>query len=328
MQADGFIIGVDLGATNMLIAIVDADGRILHRDHRRTEGERGFDHVVANVADGIEDICVDASIDRTAIQAVGVAVAGAVDVETGVVLDAFNLGWKDEPFRDRLAARLGCPVAIDNDVNAAAWGEHQLGAGRGHADLFAVWVGTGIGGGLVLNHALYHGAMSTAGEIGQSVSDPFGEEDRRVVEDFAGRAGMKRLFADHFTRDSSSMMHERCQGDASHIDTDALREAYHANDPLARTVIDHGAERLGVALANVVSVLSLSVIVLGGGLTEAFGQTYIDQVKTAFDRAVFPPQAKRCAFVMTALEADAGVLGAALLARALLTSNQYGSLTN
>jgi glucokinase len=315
MTHDRPVIGVDLGATNMLVAIVDGDHRVLHRHHRTTEGDGGFEHVVDRVVDGIRDTCREADLNAGDIAAAGVAVAGAVDVRTGVVLNAFNLKWSDQPFRARLREKLNVPVAIDNDVNAAAWGEHQLGAGRGHADMFGVWVGTGIGGGVVLNNRLYHGALSTAGEIGQSVSDPYGTFHHRVVEDFGGRAGMKRLFAERFPTATDSILYARTGGDADALVTEDFVFAYEQNDALACEIIDAGALRLGVALANIVSILSLPMIVIGGGITEALGGRYLGRVREAFDGAVFPERGRSCELSMTQLRADAGVLGAALLAR-------------
>jgi len=315
MAHEGLVIGVDLGATNMLLAIVDASHRILHRMHQTTEGDAGFEHVIERLAAGVERLCAASNTSMDDIHAVGVAVAGACDVRRGVVLHAFNLDWYEQPMQDRLEDRLGRPVAIDNDVNAAAWGEHQLGAGRDVSDLFAVWVGTGIGGGLVLNNGLYHGAMSTAGEIGQSVSEPFGPKHQRVVEDFGGREGMKRRFAMQFATTTDSMLHARVNGDASAIGTSDFRSAFEAGDALALDVIHYGADRLGIALANVVSVLSLPLIVFGGGITEALGEPYLNRVRTAFDNAVFPEQCRACVFAMTELRSDAGVLGAALLSR-------------
>ncbi len=156
------------------------------------------------------------------ISAIGVAAAGAIDIPRGVVLEAPNLGWHDVPLRDLLAGKLGRPVALDNDVNGAVWGEYHLGAGRGHDDLLGVWVGTGVGGGLVLDGRLHHGQFFTAGEIGNTVMNPTGGPGERTVEDLCSRTAMKRVLG-------------------ARVTTQQIARAYTEGDPATCDVVNRSA---------------------------------------------------------------------------------------
>ncbi len=292
------VVGVDLSATNLQFGVVDANNAIVGRARAKTEADLGTDHVISNVCRGVEKACEAAGMGLDDINAIGVAAAGAIDIPRGVVLEAPNLGWHDVPLRDLLAGKLGRPVALDNDVNGAVWGEYHLGAGRGHDNLLGVWVGTGVGGGLVLDGRLHHGTFFTAGEIGHTVMDPTGGPGARTVEDLCSRTAMKRVLGPTTT-------------------TRQIADAYTQGDPATRDVVNRSAELLGIAIANWVTALSLGAVIIGGGMTEALGTPYLERIRESFDRDVFPDELRACTLVLTTLRADAGVLGAAMLARDL-----------
>jgi glucokinase len=162
-------------------------------------------------------------------------------------------------------------------------------------------VGTGIGGGLVLNGALYRGNRFTAGEIGHAVIDPDGKPQRRTVEDLCSRTGIRRTLGEN-------------------LDTAAIARGYRDGDARIRDVIDDSARLLGIAIANWVTVLSLDTVILGGGITEALGEPYADRIRESFRRDVFPDALRDCEILITHLEADAAIYGAALLAREAITA--------
>ncbi len=290
------VVGIDLSATNLQFGVVDGDNAIVGRARAKTRADLGRDAVIANVCAGVKKACEAAGITLDQVRAVGVAAAGAIDMPRGVILEAPNLQWVDVPLRDILAAELGRPVALDNDVNGAVWGEYHLGAGRGRGDVLGVWVGTGVGGGLVLDGALYHGDKFTAGEIGHMVIEPGGEPGARTVEDLCSRTAMKRALGGEVT-------------------TTQIAEAYQAGDTATCDVVNHGAALLGITIANWVTVLSLDAVIIGGGITEALGAAYLQRIRESFDRDVFPDELRSCEITVTRLAADAGLLGAALLAR-------------
>jgi glucokinase len=317
---DTHVIGIDLGATNMLLSVVSLDGGVIARAHETTDADRGFEHIVDKMIRGIGRVTAEAGVNENDIAAIGVAVAGAVDIASGVVLKAQNIGWVDRPLRAILEERVGRPVWIDNDVNAAVWGEYTFGAARGRGDCFGVWVGTGIGGGLVLNGRLYYGAFSTAGEFGMSVSQPDGPLGSRTVEDHASRTGMRRHIARELADHPDSAVHRLCGGVPERIGTRVLARAYEQGDPLACRIIDRGAYLLGIAIANFVTMLSVETVVVGGGITEALGERWLDLVRAQFAVDVFPDVCRNCRIVMTALRSDAGILGAAQLAQMAIQS--------
>lgn len=299
----------------MLLGVIDGDNRIISRRHTLTEGEKGSPHVIEKLIVEVKGICEDAGLQTSDLGGIGIAVAGAVDIASGVVLDAHNLKWKNVPLRGKLAEAFGKPVHVDNDVNAAVWGERRAGSGRGAGDLFGIWVGTGIGGGLVLNDELYHGAFSTAGEFGLTISTPDGKKGFRTVEDHAGRAGMRRVIAREMQDHPESILFQLTKGDAAKIGTEELAKAFHDEDELACRIISRGADLLGIAIANFVTFLAVDTVIIGGGITEALGERYLDLIRKAFERDVFPDRCKACRIIATELKADAGLLGASLLAR-------------
>lgn len=310
------VAGVDIGGTNMQIGVVDDAGTIVGRTARRTGARGGADHVVATVADGLDEACANAGIERSAVSAVGLAAAGAMDFERGLVLISPNLDWDDLPLRDLAADALGRPVILENDVNAAAWGEYVLGAGRGGSgDALGVWIGTGVGGGLVLEGNLHRGNLHTAGEIGHTVAEPTGAAGARTVEDFCSRTGMRRRIVAGFAAHPDSVLAVH-RADPDAIGTEEICAAYVAGDPLTCNVIHEAADRLGVAIGNVVTMLALPRVFLGGGMTESLGAPWIERLTASIKSAAFPPEtADAVSVVATTLAADAGLLGAALIAR-------------
>jgi glucokinase len=209
-------------------------------------------------------------------------------------------------------------VVIDNDVNGAVWGEYHLGAGDGRGDVLGVWVGTGIGGGLVLDGKLHHGEFFTAGEIGNTVIDPDGEPGRRTVEDLCSRRGMRAVLGDALPSHPDSILNTLTDGGRQGLGMVELKTAYEQGDELTCRVIDRGADLLGIAIANWVTVLAMRTVFIGGGVTEALGEPYVNRIVEAFGADVFPDRCRACRFRMTRLQADAGLLGAALLARSAI----------
>lgn len=311
------VIGIDLGGTNLQVGVVDEGNRIAGRARRKSEAARGLDGVLENVVAGVHEACASAGVALQSIAGIGIAAAGAIDVPRGVVLEAPNLKWHNVPFRDLLEKRLGRPVTLDNDVNAAVWGEYCLGAGRGVAgDVGGVWVGTGVGGGLVLMGKLYQGDFFTAGEIGHTILRPEGPPGGRSVEDLCSRTGLIRIIEQR----RGASPHSKLA--AGTLDMPRLADAYRAKDAIALAVIDESAKLMGIAIANMVTLLSLKTVILGGGVTESLGERYFAAVRKGFDAEVFPPALRACELRMTKLAADSGLLGAALLARERLTASR------
>ncbi|MCA9286217.1 MAG: ROK family protein [Phycisphaerales bacterium] len=310
----GTVIGIDLGGTNMQIGVVDAEGRIIGRAKRKTKAELGLDGVVDRLVEGVQRACDDAALALDSIAAVGIGVPGAIDVPNGVVLEAPNLGWFDTPIRKILTDRLGRPVVVDNDVNVAVWGEYVRGAVKGGGDTLGVWVGTGVGGGLVIDGKLYHGTRFTAGEIGQTWILPGGGPVARILEHHSSRTAIVDAIDRALSQYPDSIMHGVLKENKGKLGSSDVAAAFREHDPLVIEVVEHAARLLGVAIANAVTLLSLQSVVLGGGMTEALGDEFVALVKQSFNRAVFPAKLSDCRMVATELMDTAGVQGAALLA--------------
>lgn len=306
-------VGVDLGGTNIQVGVLDAQGRVLQRCRKKTKAERGADAVVERIARLVERVIADAGLESADIGGVGVGAPGAIDVERGVVLNAVNLRWTDLPLADRLSERLGLAVMVDNDVSAGAWGEYVAGAGRGHDDLLAIFVGTGIGAGLVLGGELYRGFHSTAGEIGHTVLDADAPLGRRTLEDLASRNSIVNRLVRLIESNHPSMVTQMVDGDWSKVRSRVLAEAAEAGDQLTLDVLADAARYVGIALANAVTLLSLPCAVVGGGLATALGEPWLEQVRANFREKVFPRQLGDCPVLMSKLGDDAGLIGAALL---------------
>ena len=313
---DMVVVGVDLGGTNMQIGVVNAEGKVIGRCKRKTKSHEGRDEVIKRIIEGVQRALDEAKTPREKLFGVGIGAPAVVDFDKGLVVKAGNLGWDDVPLRAILSEQLRVPVALDNDANCAAWGEAQLGAARGRDHALAVWVGTGVGGGLVLGGQVWRGPRLTAGEIGYAVLFPGGQPGMMTVEDVCSRTGivnaLRRLLPAYPESALHRILAEKAD-ESGAISSSMIARAYEKDDELVRKVVDRSAELLGGAIANMVTVLSIDCVVLGGGVTEALGEPYVARVRKGFERAVFPPSLRRIDFVASTLNDDAGMLGAAML---------------
>lgn len=312
---EGPIVGIDLGGTNIQIGIVDDKSRILARTKAKTDPDSGMEAVLDRIVKGVRAAAEDAGIEPECLVALGIGVPGPVDPSSGVVLEAVNLRWTQAPIGALLTERLGLPVVVDNDVNVAVYGEARHGAGIGARHLLGCWVGTGVGGGLILNGELFYGHYFTAGEIGHVLLYPKNPPGSRSIEHNCSRSAIAdRLLYLMRTNRKSSL--SAVLGDKSpRIKSRHIAEAYRKGDELVVEVVDDAADRLGTALGNVTTLLSLQRIILGGGLTEALKEPFVDRVRRAVHRVAFPAVCKKVEVVASRLNDDAGVIGAAILAR-------------
>jgi len=325
-RIDGPVVGVDLGGTNMTIGVVDDKGRILGRCKRKTKAAEGRDKVIARLIEGIERACEESKLALKDVAAIGVGAPSAVDWDKGVVIHAGNLGWKRLPLRDLLAKKLDRPVVVDNDVNMAAFGESRVGAGKGRGDLMAAWIGTGIGGGFILNGQLWRGPLHTAGEIGHVILFPGAGPGHRKLEEHCSRTAMVRSMMMLIGHYPDSMLREflkpEVDGGEPAIGSGVIAECLQKGDPLVSSVVNASADLLGLAIANFLTVLSLPTVILGGGVTEALGKPWLYRVREAIEQHVFPSSLRKCEVLKSALGDDAGLLGAAMLARETVSSSK------
>lgn len=308
-------VGVDIGGTKVLAAVVDAQGEVLALDRRPTEG-----HDARVVEDTIVDV-VQGFRREHDVAAVGVGAAGFVDVGRNVVMFSPHLDWRREPLRARVAERIRIPVVVDNDANAAALAECRFGAGRGHRFVVLTTLGTGIGGALVLDQRVYRGANGMAGEFGHMQVVPDGRRcecgNRGCWEQYASGNVLVRE-ARELVRSSSPMadhLRQLVDGDAERLDGPQVSQAARDGDPLSIELLADVGRWLGVGLAGIAAAFDPGCIIIGGGVSDA-GELLLGPTRQAFSRSLTGRgHREEPVIVQAELGPNAGFIGAADMAR-------------
>jgi glucokinase len=317
-------VGIDIGGTKVLAAVVDPAGTVLAVDRRPTEG-----HDVRAVENTIVDL-VQAFSRQYDVAAVGIGAAGFVDVTRTIVMFSPHLDWRREPLRARVAERVRLPVVVDNDANTAALAETRFGAGRGHRYVLCVTLGTGIGGALVLDQRVYRGANGMAGEFGHMQVVPDGHwcecGNRGCWEQYASGNALVRD-ARELVRSTSPMAHhlrEMVGGDASRLQGPQITQAARDGDPLSIELLADVGRWLGVGLAGMAAAFDPGCIIIGGGLSDA-GDLLIGPTRTAFSRSLTGRgHREEPVIVQAELGPNAGFIGAADMARSAARRSRRG----
>ena len=307
-------IGIDVGGTNLKGAAVDRDGTILAQLSTPTDVVRGPNGIIADILSLSDSLLENAGLSRTSLVGAGVGVPGPLDATTGRIIRAVNLpGWVDVPLRDLLQEGLKVPVVLDNDGNAAAFGEFWAGVGGGRDDLVMLTLGTGVGAGVVLGGKLVHGHFQNAAELGHMVTVidglPCNCGQRGCLEQYASAAGVAaRVTAALHDGESSSMAKQAESGQA--IDSRHVVEHARAGDPLCLRIWDEACMHLAVACINIQHAFNPAHIVFGGGMSEA-GAFLLDRVTENIARRVWTLHEDSPPISLAKLGYDAGVVGAA-----------------
>lgn len=307
------LIGVDIGGTAIKTAVCDRRGRVLGRGKVKTAADEGTKEILKRIDRSITEACAQAGIELTQAACAGIAAPGAVDPRKGIVLEAVNLGWQDFHLQEVMEGRLQIPVAIENDVTAATYGENRFGAGEQARHLLGVWLGTGIGGGLILDGKIYHGHFSTAGEIGRGYVLPWAPPGSGSLDQVCSRTGVAETIRRLIKSGRVSRITELC-GDPVKISSKDIARALELGDELVGEVVEHAAVVLGTALGGLVTFLSLGRIVIGGGFAEALGEPFLDAIRRAVRKTAFPDRCKEVRIIASRLGDDAGPIGAAIAA--------------
>jgi glucokinase len=308
-------IGVDVGGTKVAAGVVDESGRIVEKLKRDTPAANP-DSTIDVVAAVVNEL--QAKYD---VAAVGVGAAGFVDQTRSTVLFAPNLAWRDEPVKKLVEERIGRPVVVENDANAAAWAESKLGAARGQQHVVLITVGTGIGAGLVLDGRLYRGRFGAAGEPGHYRVVPAGRlcgcGNRGCWEQYASGSALVAEARDlaRRTPEGAARMLQLGSGGADGIDGPAVTRAAREGDVAAVRCFDTIGSWLGAGLADLAAILDPGCFVIGGGVSDA-GDLLLGPARAAYENGLTGRSYRQLAEVRLAeLGADAGLIGAADLAR-------------
>jgi len=313
-------LGVDLGGTNARAAMVDRDSGEIVSSHKAMHQDRSPAAVVETVARLVLEALGGQGLDPGGFGRVGVGVAGQCLGRTGVVLCAPNLGWRDVPFGALLAARLAVPVRIANDLSTAAWGERRFGAARGFDDAVLVFVGSGVGSGLILGGRLHDGHRGLAGELGHVKVRPLrggaprqcGCGELGCLEAYTSGMNIAARVREELTAGASSRVLELVQGDLSRVSATVVDTAHAAGDSYARALWEEVSDLLGNAIASVVTLLNPARVILGGGVILGCPELR-GLVLSAFEAKVSRSAAVGVTVERAFLGDDAGVIGAALL---------------
>jgi glucokinase len=313
------LVGLDLGGTRIRAAVTDEDGRIVSRSEALTEAAEGPAAVIRRIEQTIRRAV--GSLPWAEVAGIGVGAPGPLDPYAGVVVHAPNLpGWDDVPLRDMLASTFGVAVAIGNDANLAALGEHAYGAGRGVSDMVYMTISTGIGGGIISGGELLLGHRGFAGEIGHQtilVDGPLcGCGNRGCLEALAAGPAIARLAREVAAGRPDTLMRTLVKGDLARISAKVVSAAAAEGDEAAIAVVRQAGAYIGVGLANLANTLNPELFVLGGGVTN-IGPLLFDAIQEAFARSAM--LASRYARIVPAALGDDVVLwGAIALVRRLL----------
>jgi len=311
--------GVDLGGTKILAGVFDADLNCVGRAKVSTKSDRGPEEVIERIARCVRDAVDECDRDLKHIKAVGIGAPGTVDAATGKVIFAPNLQWEDVALKKNLEKELDLPVFVENDANAAVLGVYEVELASKPRHVIGIFLGTGIGGGIILDGKLYSGFSGTAGEIGHMVIEVGGRKcncgNQGCFEAYASRTAIFRKLSEAIAAGKKTLLTESLGPDLKDLRSGDLRKAIRKDDKLVETIIEEAAEYTGIAVANLVNLFNPQVVVLGGGVIDALGDEMMAVIlETARDYGMSGAM-KGVDIVATKKGDDAGIVGAAVLAR-------------
>lgn len=308
-----YVVGIDVGGTNLVAGTVSEDGsEVLGVVSEPTMPGQGADAVVERIVKLARASIAEAGVK--AIAGVGIGSPGPLNTKTGIVLLTPNLGWTNMPLRDRVSDALGLPATLDNDANCAVYGEWWRGAARGGKYVVGFTIGTGIGGGIVIDGEIYHGASDVAGEFGHMSIDANGRRCKcgnyGCIEAYASGPNIAARAVEGIESGMESSLPQYVKGDLSTITAQIVYEAANDGDEYALDVVRETAHLLGAAVASILNIFNPDVVVICGGVTLA-GDSLFTPLRSEVKRRAFKPAWEACRIVPGTLPGTAGVLGAA-----------------
>ncbi len=305
-----YTIGIDLGGTRIKAALINPAGEIQTKESCPTDVENGENGVADRIAELVNNLCKTNNLSPEDLAGVGIGVPGVTTAQ-GVVVIAPNLHWHHVPFKEILEKRLGLRVEIDNDASVAALGEAHLGVGAGCESLFLITLGTGIGGGIILNGTIHHGASFSAGEIGHMCLEPHGPVcgcgKKGCLEALTAGPAMVRFVQQALQDGQPSIL-----STTEDLTPEAICNAAEKGDGPAQGAVAQSTFYLGIAVANIINVISPNVIAIGGGISAA-GDLLLKPIIKSAHEYTLEGMFESTRIVLATLGNDAGVMGASRL---------------
>ena len=311
------VIGIDLGGTTAKIGILNQGGEIEKKWELPTDISEEGSRIIPNIIQSIQEVLELENLVASDFLGIGMGTPGTVNRNNGTVIGAFNLNWKTEQLiREQVESSTGIPFFLDNDANVAALGEQWKGAGNNEKNVSFITLGTGVGGGLVSDGHLIHGAIDAAGEVGHITVEPYGYEctcgKRGCLEQYASATGIVRLARDLAVDYAGESELKGLVEDNEPIDAKQIFDFAKAGDAYANQVVEKFSFYLGLALGNIANILNPSTIVLGGGVSQA-GDFLVEKVSKVVEEFTFPTIRSITKIKIAELGNDAGMIGAASL---------------
>ena len=290
-MSESYNICLDVGGTKVLGAIFNENDEIIYRLKKRSKSSgEGSADVEKVIIDVVEEMVRESGIDRKKLNAIASCAPGVIDQDKGIVLFTPNLPWRDYDLAGAMRKQFGVPFFVGNDVNLGVLGEHKFGAARGYHNVVGFFVGTGLGGGLILNDTLFTGNQFKAAEYGHMVLDPEGPlcgcGQRGCLEAFSSKMGMSAYIRQQVSRGRESLMAEAVQ--EGPFRSKKLKKALAAGDKVAMEAVDRACHYLAVATGNMINTLSPDLVLYGGGVIEAVGPIFLEKILAQVDRYCMP----------------------------------------
>ena len=312
-------IGIDVGGTSVKAGVVDEAGQILSKGSTPTLAERSYEWVIRDIADLCSRVAGRAETPMEEIKAIGVGVPGICDMKTGIIPFCTNLGWHDVPFVSELQKYIDKPVFVDNDATVAGLAESVAGVSAGTSSSVFITLGTGVGGGIIINGRPYSGAHGVGSEIGHMILRMDGElctcGNYGCFERYASATAIIREARKALKTNPESLLTEACGGDPEKINAKIVIDCAKQGDETAQHVFSGYVHALALGIVSIINCIDPEVIVLGGGVSAA-GEYLLDAVREAIKPHVFFKTMPYADIRLAKLGSDAGIIGAALLGKA------------
>jgi len=284
-------ICLDIGGTKVLGAIFDDKEQIVYRLKKKTkesgDSSKNVEEVIISVVDEMRK---DFGIKKDQISAIAAGAPGVIDQKSGIVLFSPNLPWRDYDIKTPIEKKFGVPFSIGNDVNVGVLGEYKYGAAKGYKNVVGFFVGTGMGGGLILNGRLFTGNKFKAAEYGHMVLNPEGPlcncGQRGCLEAFSSKKGMSAYISQQISRGRKSVMADKLENGV--FKSSVLKKALAAKDTVAVEAVDRACHYLAIATGNMINTFSPDVVIYGGGVIEAVGDIFLEKILSEVDRYCMP----------------------------------------